>query len=84
MDLQNEISLQANQYWVGRAVEVLADGPSKTDAAVYSGRTRQNRLVLWDATAQDQPGILRTIQINSAQTFLLKGTVKAEGNGMQP
>ncbi|MGF1678642.1 MAG: tRNA (N6-isopentenyl adenosine(37)-C2)-methylthiotransferase MiaB [Candidatus Methylacidiphilales bacterium] len=31
---------------VGRTVEVLVEGPSKTNAARWSGRTRQNKLVI--------------------------------------
>lgn len=78
MDLQNSISLTANQRWVGKTVEVLADGPSKTDLSVYSGRTRQNRIVLWPATPEDKPGLMRQVQITSAQTFLLRGSATCE------
>ncbi len=78
MDLQNEISLAANQAWVGRIVEVLADGPSKTDPAVYSGRTRQNKIVLWPVEPGDQAGLTRSIEITAAQTFLLRGKAYAE------
>ena len=78
MDLQNSISLAANQQWTGKSVEVLVDGPSKTDSGVYSGRTRQNKIVLWNATTEDFPGNIRHIQISSAQTFLLRGEVAAE------
>lgn len=76
MALQNEISLQSNKAWVGRQVEVLSDGPSKTDPMVYTGRTSQNKIVHWNKQAADQqPGMIITIQIDSAQTFLLKGSV---------
>ena len=78
MDQQNEISLAANQMLVGRTVEVLADGPSKTDPTVYSGRTRQNKIVLWPTDSLDQPGLTRSIKITAAQTFLLRGNVCVE------
>jgi tRNA-2-methylthio-N6-dimethylallyladenosine synthase len=78
MDLQNSISLQANQQWVGQSVEVLADGPSKTDPAVFSGRTRQNRIVLWSAQPDDLSGLIRRVAITSAQTFLLRGDAVTE------
>lgn len=74
MDLQHEISLQSNLSWVGRKVEVLADGPSKNDPAIYSGRTGQNRIVLWPVQPDDKPGVFRIVQIESAQTFVLKGS----------
>ncbi len=78
MDLQNSISLQANQQWIGQSVEVLADGPSKTDPAVFSGRTRQNRIVLWSAQPDDLHGRTRQVAITSAQTFLLRGDAVTE------
>jgi tRNA-2-methylthio-N6-dimethylallyladenosine synthase len=82
MDLQNEISLEINQKWLHQSVEVLADGPSKTDPMVYSGRTGQNKLVLWPKLAGDAPGSFRSIHIESAQTFLLKGAAETERIGI--
>lgn len=84
MDCQNGISLEINQTWLGHSVEVLADGPSKTDATTYSGRTSQNKLVLWPASGYDRPGSVRNIQIESAQTFLLKGKPVGEREFEQP
>jgi len=83
MDLQNEISLVVNEQWVGQTVEVLADGPSKTNTAIYSGRTGQNKLVLWPTTREDQPGRFSRVQITSAQTFLLRGSAVDERTGMK-
>jgi len=83
MDLQNEISLAVNQYWVEKSVEVLADGPSKSDPSTYSGRTDQNKLVLWPTTPEDYPGRFATVRITSAQTFLLRGIAESERTGMQ-
>ena len=84
MDLQNEISLRRNQSWLEQIVEVLADRPSKTDPSTYSGRTVQNKIVLWPTEPEDAPGVFRRIRITSAQTFLLKGIAASERNGMQP
>jgi tRNA-2-methylthio-N6-dimethylallyladenosine synthase len=84
MNLQNDISLALNQRWVDHDVEVLVDGPSKTDETIYSGRTSQNKIVLWPTDGDDEPGSFRTVRIASAQTFLLKGTVVSERNGMKP
>ena len=84
MDLQNEISLRRNERWLEQIVEVLADGPSKTDPATYSGRTVQNKIVLWPTEPEDAPGVFRQVRITSAQTFLLKGIAVSERNGMQP
>jgi tRNA-2-methylthio-N6-dimethylallyladenosine synthase len=45
LDLQDEISLAQNRGLVGRTVEVLVEGPSKTDPTRGTGRTPGNRLV---------------------------------------
>jgi hypothetical protein len=51
MDLQNEISLQANQYWVDREVEVLADGAAGVELALV-------RLRVGGAVVRaEQPGV---------------------------
>ena len=84
MELQNEIGLCANRYYIDQIVEVLADGPSKTDSSTYSGRTSQNKIVLWPTTSGDRPGRICTVRITSAQTFLLKGIADSERTGMQP
>ena len=41
---------------VGRVEEVLVEGPSKKDAAMWSGRTRQNKLVHFVPDAATEPG----------------------------
>ena len=80
MDLQNVISLEMNQKFLDQEVYVLADGPSKNAPAMYSGRTDQNKLVLWPKMPDDRPGEIRALRIKSAQTFLLKGESVEKGN----
>ena len=38
-------ALAKHEARVGQVEEVLVEGPSKTDPAMWSGRTRQNKLV---------------------------------------
>lgn len=45
VELQRAISLEKNQALVATTVEVLAEGPSKKDAAVATTRTRTNKVV---------------------------------------
>ncbi len=74
MAVQNEISFQNNQKWVGRTVEVLAEGPTEKDTSVWQGRTRTNKLVLWPArTGHEQAGSYVQVRIECGQTWLLKG-----------
>ncbi|RHM56789.1 tRNA (N6-isopentenyl adenosine(37)-C2)-methylthiotransferase MiaB [Mitsuokella sp. AF33-22] len=72
MDVQNEISLEINTKLLGREVEVMVEGPSKNDAAVWSGRTRTNKIVLF-AHDGEQPGDFVTVKITHPQTWVLKG-----------
>lgn len=71
---QNEISLRKNKKLVGQTVEVLLEGESKNDPDFYTGRTRGNKIVLWQADNKNiQIGDLVQVKITDAQTWLLKG-----------
>src|SRR5690606_10835056 len=48
LQVQNEISRRKNEAWVGRTAEVLVEGVSHKDERRLSGRTRQNKLVVFD------------------------------------
>ncbi len=43
--LQNEVNLEKNRAFVGKILEVLVEGYSKTDKTRLTGRTESNRLV---------------------------------------
>lgn len=73
MDIQNEISLEINKKLVGNVLEVLVEGPSKNDENKLMGRTRTNKIVLWEKAGTEQIGGLVNIQIDTAQTWVLKG-----------
>lgn len=73
MDIQNEISLLLNKRLEGHTVQVLVEGDSKNDASKFMGRTRTNKLVLWEKAGKEGVGDLVNIKITSAQTWLLKG-----------
>ena len=72
MRLQNEISLSLHQEMQGKIYEVMAEGPSKNDASIWSGRTRSNHLVLF--THEDEKeGDFISVKVTQPQTWLLKG-----------
>ena len=72
MALQNKHSLRHNKKLVGQKVEVLAEGPSKTDPTVFTGRTRTNKVV--NFTGENiEPGKLITVEITEARTWSLLG-----------
>ncbi len=74
MELQYAISLRKNRALVGRRLEVLVEGPSKKDPAVYSARTRTNKLVLIPGAAGLE-GRFVTVEIARAQTWTLEGSL---------
>ncbi len=74
MALQNRISLEKNLALDGAEVEVLVEGASKTDKNIYTGRTRQNKLVLFAHGAEKTGDVVR-VKITQVQTWLLKGQI---------
>jgi tRNA-2-methylthio-N6-dimethylallyladenosine synthase len=47
LDLQNDISAEDNREMIGKSVEVLVEGTSKTNESRLTGRTRQNQIVVF-------------------------------------
>ena len=74
MKVQNEISLAKNLALENSAVEVLVEGASKTDDKIFTGRTRSNKLILFEH-GSEQAGELVSVKITQAQTWLLKGKI---------
>lgn len=75
MKVQNEISLAKNISLKNSVVEVLVEGASKTDAKIFTGRTRSNKIVLFEH-GNEHAGDLVNVKITQAQTWLLKGIVQ--------
>lgn len=75
MQIQNEISLELNKSYEGKCVQVLVEGPSKTDPEVFTGHTTTNKIVLWKH-AHEQIGDLVNVRITQAQTWVLKGELE--------
>lgn len=73
----NEICAEINESYKGKTVEVLVEGPSKTDENVLTGRTRQNKLVHFTGGSKDLVGKLVMVKINDSKTFSLNGTLEA-------
>ena len=48
LKLQKNISLEENQKMIGKKVQVLVEGASKSDPNKLSGRTRQNHIVVFN------------------------------------
>jgi tRNA-2-methylthio-N6-dimethylallyladenosine synthase len=59
------------QRFVGRTLEVLVEGPSRTDPSRLRGRSRHNKVVNFDGLAA--PGDLVDVRITSATSQTLAG-----------
>jgi tRNA-2-methylthio-N6-dimethylallyladenosine synthase len=60
------------QRFVGRTVEVLVEGPSRTDPSRLRGRTRHNKTVNFEGTAS--PGELVAVDVTAATSTTLQGS----------
>lgn len=76
MEVQNEISLEKNAALKGTVQEVLAEGPSRTDEDVWTGRTGTNKIVLWRKKSQETEGDIVRVRITQPQTWVLKGELQ--------
>jgi tRNA-2-methylthio-N6-dimethylallyladenosine synthase len=59
------------ERFIGRAMEVLVEGPSRTDATRLRGRTRHNKAVNFQGTAE--AGELVEVEITAATSTSLSG-----------
>jgi tRNA-2-methylthio-N6-dimethylallyladenosine synthase len=72
LDLVNEIAARKYDTFIGRQVQILVEGPSKKNAARYTGRTRCNRIVLFDGSPRHH-GQLMDVKIQRTGSFTLYG-----------
>jgi tRNA-2-methylthio-N6-dimethylallyladenosine synthase len=72
LDLVNETAARKYDGFIGRQVQILVEGPSKKNPARYTGRTRCNRIVLFDGSVRHQ-GQLMDVQITRTGSFTLYG-----------
>ena len=75
-EVQNEISGEKNAALKGTVPEVLAEGPSRTDEDVWTGRTGTNKIVLWRKKGQETEGDIVRVRITQPQTWVLKGELQ--------
>ena len=72
--LQREHTLLRNQEHIGEQVEVLVEKNSKKSEKQHQGRTRSNKIVIFDK-AGEEPGDLVKVEIIDAQGITLFGRI---------
>ena len=68
----DEMGARRYTQFVGKTVEVLVEGPSRRNAARMEGRTRCNKIVVFDGGGRFQ-GQLMDLKITRAGSFTLYG-----------
>lgn len=74
VDAVNSISARKNAGLIGSVEKVLAEGRSKTDPDLFTGRTGGHKLVNFKSD-KDVSGQIVDVQITTATTFSLTGLV---------
>ncbi len=68
----NEIAAENYKKFVGRRMQILVEGPSKKNPARMTGRTRCNKIVVFDG-GQRHHGEILDVKITRAGSFTLYG-----------
>jgi len=71
LDLQQKTGEENNRKFLNKTMEVLAEGRSKTDREILTGRTFDNRLVNYKGTSV--PGEFVNVKITQTKSFYLQG-----------
>src|SRR5437763_4175771 len=72
LQVVNESARRSGQRLVGRSVEVLCEGPSKTNSARLMGRTRTNKIVVFEGS-EKLIGEIVDVHVQHANGFSLYG-----------
>jgi len=73
LEVINASTRRANEKLVGTKAEILCEGLSKTNSARLMGRTRTNKVVVFEA-GEDRIGRIFNVAIERANGFSLYGT----------
>ncbi len=73
IQIQNGISYEKNQEYIGTLSEVLVEGVSEKNPDIWSGRNTQNKLIHFKPGHNIKPGDLAVVKVTGAQTFTLEG-----------
>ena len=72
--IQEELTTAKNAKLIGTVQQVLCEGPSKTNKERLSGRTSQNKIVIFDGKAERMAGQLLDVRIEDSTGYTLYGT----------
>ncbi len=74
LKVQDEITKAKHEELIGTTQTILCEGPSKTNKERLSGRTSQNKIVIFDGDAERMTGEIVDVKIEDSTGFTLYGT----------
>lgn len=72
--VQEEITSAKNGALIGTKQQILCEGPSKTNKERLSGRTSQNKIVIFDGNHNRMTGEIFDVEIEDSTGYTLYGT----------
>jgi tRNA-2-methylthio-N6-dimethylallyladenosine synthase len=72
--VQNRISYEKNQEYIGKIIDILVEGRSKTDDTRLTGRNEKGRLVHFSG-GDELIGKIIPVKIERAETYALYGNI---------
>jgi len=72
LELVNEIAARKYDNFIGQQVQILVEGPSRKNVARFTGRTRCNKIVLFDGGERHR-GQIMDVKIERTGSFTLYG-----------
>ncbi len=82
IELQNGITLRKNRAELGKMLDCLVEGPSRTNNAFMSARTRTGKIVIYRGTPE-QTGMLLPLRITGCSLTHLDGEAVTDNNIME-
>ena len=79
LKIQGEIATRKNAALIGTRQEILCTGPSKTNKERLSGRTTQNKIVIFDEDETRLTGEILEVDIEDSTGFTLFGKIVTRG-----
>ncbi|HLH76203.1 MAG TPA: tRNA (N6-isopentenyl adenosine(37)-C2)-methylthiotransferase MiaB [Candidatus Binataceae bacterium] len=73
IELQERISAQRNQAWVGQVCQVLVEGAARRGDGLLMGKTPQFKTAVFSTPSQIAPGTTVAVRIESATSHSLLG-----------
>ena len=68
-----KISEEEQLTFIGKRVEILVEGPSRSDPTRFMGRSRDHRIVVFPAPPDEPRGVFAEIEIENATALTLQG-----------